>query len=550
MSKEAGCSHPASIKEETWTENDTVFFEMRGISKEFPGVKALDNVGFSVEAGEVRALVGENGAGKSTLMKILNGNYKKDSGTILIDGEEVNITNPQVADALGITIIFQELNLVDELSITENIFAGRLTEGGKRYKKNLYGKTEKMLWKLGVDVNLKNLDLFSKRISKNRTLVNWRKLHAKAKELMLRIGFDKNPKTLVGKLTVAEKQMVEIAKALNRNSRIILMDEPSATLTKKELDALFRIIRDLKQQGIAVIYISHRMEEIFEICESVTVLRDGQMIGTRKIADVTNDELVEMMVGREVSSAFPKRNCQVGEEVLRVENLCRKDRQQDVSFSLHKGEVLGIAGLVGAGRTEIMRAIFGVDYINKMNVYVHGKKVKIRKPEDAKRHGVAFLTENRKLEGLTLDFTVQSNIVAANLKTIRKGLFTNKKKEADIADEYIEKTRIKTPHRNQKVGNLSGGNQQKVVVSKWLNSEPEILIMDEPTRGIDVGAKREIYETINELVAQGKAIIMISSELPEVLGMSDRVLVMKDDAIVAELTGDKINAVEVMRYAL
>ena len=485
---------------------------MRGISKSFPGVKALDNVGFTVNEGEVRALVGENGAGKSTLMKILNGNYKKDEGQILIDGQEVNITNPQVADSLGITIIFQELNLVDDLSIAENIFAGRLAKG--------------------------------------MNLINWRKINQKAKELLLRIGFDADPKTIVGTLTVAEKQMVEIAKALSRNSRIILMDEPSATLTKKELDALFQIIRDLKAQGIAVIYISHRMEEIFEICETVTVMRDGQIIGTREVADVSSDELVKMMVGRELDSAFPKRDVKIGEEVMRVENLCRKDRRQDVSFSLHEGEVLGIAGLVGAGRTEIMRAVFGVDYISKMNVYIRGKKVKIRTPAAAKKHGIAFLTENRKLEGLTLDFSVKSNIVSANLKSIRKGGITNKKAENDLADEYIAKTRIKTPTRDQKVGNLSGGNQQKVVVSKWLNSNPDILIMDEPTRGIDVGAKREIYEIINDLVAQGKAVILISSELPEVLGMSDRVLVMKDDAIVAELTGDDINAVEVMRYAL
>ena len=493
--------------------NNQVFFEMRGISKSFPGVKALNNVGFSVAEGEVRALVGENGAGKSTLMKILNGNYKKDSGAILIDGKEVEITDPQVADAHGITIIFQELNLVDELSIAENIFAGRLSKKGK--------------------------------------LVNWKELNEKAKVLLNRISFDVDPRKLVGSLTVAEKQMVEIAKALSRNSRIILMDEPSATLTKKELDALFQIIRDLKKSGIAVIYISHRMEEIFEICETVTVMRDGQIIGTRDIDKVATDELVEMMVGREVSSAFPKRSAQIGEEILRVENLCRKDRQQKVSFNLRKGEVLGIAGLVGAGRTEIMRAIFGIDYINSMDVYVNGKKVKITDPASAKKHGIAFLTEDRKVEGLTLDFSVKSNVVAANLGSITKGgIFTNGKLENQIADEYIAKTSIKTPHRNQKVGNLSGGNQQKVVVSKWLNTAPDILIMDEPTRGIDVGAKREIYEIINELVAQGKAVILISSELPEVLGMSDRVLVMKDDEIVAELTGDKINAVEVMRYAL
>ena len=495
----------------TVNENAT-FFEMRGISKSFPGVKALDNVGFSVAEGEIRALVGENGAGKSTLMKILNGNYKKDEGQILIDGKEVNITNPQVADSLGITIIFQELNLVDELSITENIFAGRLA-GGMRF-------------------------------------INWKKLHAEAKTLLERIGFDADPKTLVGELTVAGKQMVEIAKALSRDARIILMDEPSATLTKKELDALFKIIRDLKESGIAVIYISHRMEEIFEICETVTVMRDGQIIGTRNVADVSSDELVEMMVGREINSAFPKRNVEIGDELLRVENLCRKDRKQNVDFALRRGEVLGIAGLVGAGRTEIMRAVFGVDYIEKMDVYVQGEKVRIKTPAAAKKYGIAFLTEDRKSEGLTLDFTVKSNIVSANLQSIKKSGFTNRKLEESIADNYIERTSIKTPHRDQKVGNLSGGNQQKVVVSKWLNTDPDILIMDEPTRGIDVGAKREIYEIINELAAQGKGIILISSELPEVLGMSDRVLVMKDDAIVAELTGDDINAVEVMRYAL
>ena len=492
--------------------NTTTFFEMRGISKSFPGVKALDNVGFTVAEGEVRALVGENGAGKSTLMKILNGNYKKDCGEILIDGVPVNITNPQVADSLGITIIFQELNLVDELSIAENIFAGRLTQKGK--------------------------------------LINWKEINEKARQLLERVSFQVDPTRLVGTLTVAEKQMVEIAKALSRNSRIILMDEPSATLTKKELGALFQIIRDLKESGIAVIYISHRMEEIFEICESVTVMRDGQIIGTRQVADVSSDELVEMMVGREVSSAFPKRVSEIGEEVLRVENLCRKDRSQNVAFSLRKGEVLGIAGLVGAGRTEIMRAIFGVDYIKSLDVYVKGEKVKITNPAGAKKHNIAFLTEDRKAEGLTLDFTVKSNIVSANLPSIRKGLFTSNKLENRIADEYIEKIRVKTPTRNQKVGNLSGGNQQKVVVGKWLNSAPDILIMDEPTRGIDVGAKREIYEIINDLVAQGKSVILISSELPEVLGMSDRVLVMKDDAIVAELTGEDINPVEVMRYAL
>ena len=491
---------------------NNAFFEMRHISKSFPGVKALDDVGFSVAEGEVRALVGENGAGKSTLMKILNGNYKKDEGQILIDGEEVDITDPLVAAAHGISIIFQELNLVDQLSIAENIFADRLSKGLKQ--------------------------------------VNWKEINRKAKELLDRIGFDADPRTEVGSLTVAGKQMVEIAKALSRDCRIILMDEPSATLTKKELNALFDIIRDLKKRGIAVIYISHRMEEIFEICETATVMRDGRIIGTVNVGEVSPDRIVEMMVGREVSSAYPKRDTVPGEEILRVENLCRKDRKQNVSFSLRKGEVLGIAGLVGAGRTEIMRGLFGVDYITSCDVYVHGQKVRIPTPAAAKKHGIAFLTEDRKIEGLTLDFTIKANMSMANLPKLRRGLLTSAKVENEIADQYIKLINVKTPSRNQKVGNLSGGNQQKVVIGKWLNADPEILIMDEPTRGIDVGAKWEIYGIINELAAQGKAVILISSELPEVLGMSDRVLVVKDDAIVAELTGDEINAVEVMRYAL
>lgn len=488
------------------------FFEMRNISKSFPGVKALDNVGFSVAAGEVRGLLGENGAGKSTLMKILNGNYKKDSGQIFIDGQEADITDPLKAADYGISIIFQELNLVDQLSIAENIYAGRLTKG--------------------------------------KRLVNWKYINKMAGELLEQIGFDADPRTEVGTLTVAGKQMVEIAKALSREARIILMDEPSATLTQKELNALFRIIRELKKKGITVIYISHRMEEIFDICDTATVMRDGQIVGTRKIDDVTAAQLVEMMVGRKVDSAFPRRDVNVGDEVLRVENLCRKDRKQNVGFTLHKGEVLGIAGLVGAGRTEIMRAIFGVDYVSSCDVYIHGKKVTITDPACAKKYGIAFLTEDRKEEGLMLDFAIKNNISMTNLLKLKKRGLISGKVENEVADEYIKKINIKTPTRNQKPINLSGGNQQKVVLGKWLNAEPEILIMDEPTRGIDVGAKHEIYEIINALAAEGKSIILISSELTEVLGMSDRVLVVKDDAIAGELIGDEINAVAVMQYAL
>lgn len=491
---------------------DSEFFEVKEISKSFPGVKALDHVSMKVRQGEIRALVGENGAGKSTLMKILNGNCKMDSGTILIDGQSVHITNPQKAAEYGISIIFQELNLVDGLSIAENIFAGRLSKNGK--------------------------------------LVDWKQLRADAKELLDRIGFKVDPKTEVGKLSIAGKQMVEIAKALSYNARIILMDEPSATLTKSELDTIFDIIRDLKSKGITVIYISHRLEEIFTICDSVSVIRDGHLIDTKLIGDVTRDQIVEMMVGREVSHTFPKRTPQIGEEVLRVENLRRKGGKSSVSFYLRQGEVLGIAGLVGAGRTEAMRALFGVDYVSGGNIYIRGQKVDFRSPRSAKKHGIAFLTEDRKAEGLTVDFTVKSNIVMANLKKVLAGGFLSGKKENTIADQYIKLINIKTPSRIQKVLNLSGGNQQKVVVAKWLNADSDIIIMDEPTRGIDVGAKLEIYELVNQLVSEGKAVILISSELPEVLGMSDRVLVMKNDAIIAELEGDQINAVSVMQYAL
>lgn len=488
------------------------FFEIKDISKSFPGVKALDNVSFSIDEGEVRALVGENGAGKSTLMKILNGNYKMDAGSIIIDGKEVHITDPTAAAKHGISIIFQELNLADGLSVAENIYAGRLSKSGR--------------------------------------LIDWKQINQKAKEILDRIGFQVEPQTEVGTLTVAEKQMVEIAKALSRDARIILMDEPSATLTKKELDAMFDIIRDLKARGVAVIYISHRMEEIFEICDSATVMRDGRIIDTAPLEGLTRDHIVEMMVGRELSQTFPKRSHQPGEELLRVENLKRRDREQNVSFFVRSGEVLGIAGLVGAGRTEVMRALFGVDYVDSCDVWVRGKKVSIRNPAMAKRAGIAFLTEDRKSEGLTLDFTIKSNIVMANLKKILTFGFLDRKKENRIADKYIELIRVKTPSRNQKVGNLSGGNQQKVVVGKWLNAESDVLIMDEPTRGIDVGAKLEIYEVINTLTREGKAVILISSELPEVLGMSDRVLVMKDDAIVTQLTGQEINPAAVMRHAL
>ena len=488
------------------------FFEIINVSKSFPGVKALDRVSLNMEQGEVRALVGENGAGKSTLIKILNGNYRMDEGQILMEGHEVHIKNPAIAAQLGISIIFQEMELIDGLSVAENIFAGRLSEKGK--------------------------------------IINWKDINERALKLLNRIGFKINPKTRVEELSNAGKQLVEIAKALSFDAKIILMDEPSATLTNTELEKLFDIVKDLKTKGISVLYISHRLEEIFEICDSITVMRDGRIIDTKPVSETTRDQIVEKMVGRTISQTFPKRTHLIGEEVLRVENLRQKNKDEAVSFSLHRGEVLGIAGLVGSGRTETMRALFGADYISGGDFFIKGEKAIIKSPEDAKKLKLAFITEDRKLEGLLLNYTVKSNIVMANLKSIVSGVFLNDRLENEVADKYIELIKIKTPTRNQKVLNLSGGNQQKVVVAKWLNASFDIIIMDEPTRGIDVGTKFEIYDLINNLAESGKAIIVISSELQEILGISDRVLVMKHNQIVAELSGSSINALEFIRHAL
>jgi len=493
-------------------DTDRSYFEIREVTKSFPGVKALKSVSMSVGRGEVRALVGENGAGKSTLMKILNGNQRADSGSIYINGEEVHIKSPLDAVKNGISIIFQELNCADNVSIMENLLAGRLAPKGR--------------------------------------LINWKSVEQRAKEYLDMIGFTKSPRTLVSELSVAEKQLVEIAKALSFNANIILMDEPSAMLTDHELKVLFQIIRDLKAKDVTVIYISHRMEELFEICDSVTVLRDGEVIDTRPVDGITQQEIVEMMVGRSVDQTFPKRDHVLGEELLRVENLRVKGGEQTVSFNLRAGEIIGFSGLVGAGRTETLRALFGFDYNDGGDCYVRGKKVKIKNPKFSKTSGIAFLTEDRKTEGLILDFPIRSNICMAVLGKLRRGFIVSRAKCDALADDYIQQISIKTPNRMQTVGNLSGGNQQKVVLAKWLATQADIFLMDEPTRGIDVNAKMEIYRLINSLAKMGKGIIFVSSELPEILGMCDRVFVMKDFGIAAELSGEGITAVNIMQYAL
>ncbi len=489
--------------------------EVRDVSKIFPGVRALDQVSLRIRKGEIHALVGENGAGKSTLMKILNGNYKKDAGSIYIDGKEAEIRCPDDARRFGISIIFQELNLVPHLSVAENIFMGRLRREGKK-------------------------------------LIDWKQVYQRAGALMERIGYPIDTRTAVEKLSVAQKQMVEIAKAISySNTKLILMDEPSATLTNRECEKLFEVIRSLKEQGISVIYISHKLEEIAELCEWVTILRDGKIIDTGAVSDFTKDDMISKMIGREISDKFPARSSKPGDkEILRVEGLSRHGVISDISFSLREGEVLGFAGLVGAGRTEIARAVIGMDYTDMGEIYVEGKRARIRSPKDALRSGIAYLSEDRKQEGLVLKAPVKWNISMANMSRILSAGMVNEKKDEAIADEMIDKILIKTPSREQYAMNLSGGNQQKIVVAKWLNTDAKIFIFDEPTRGIDVGAKYEIYVLINELVQEGKSVILISSELPEVLEMCDRVLVINKGKLAAELTGENMNAQSVMGYAI
>lgn len=488
--------------------------EVRNVSKTFPGVKALDDVCIQIKHGQVHAFVGENGAGKSTLMKILNGNYTRDCGEIWMDGEPVEITDPSAARELGISIIFQEFNLVPTLTVAENLFMGRLPRKGR--------------------------------------IVNWKQLYAQAERALDRIGYKLDPSVPVSKLTVAQMQMVEIAKAVSyENARILLMDEPSATLTNRECEMLFNVVRELKNQGIAVIYISHRLEEIFEICEWVTVLRDGQIVGSKSIAELTKDDITEMMIGRELKDVFPKRAPYLRKEpVLEVDGINRAGVLNDICFKLYRGEVLGLAGLVGAGRTEIARAISGIDHIDSGSVKVHGKEMKLKNPFDVIRSGMCYLSEDRKREGVVGTLSVKWNLVMPVIKK-KSGLgLIHPKRERAIAKKSVESMAIKTPSLEQTVFKLSGGNQQKIVIGKWLNTDTDIFIFDEPTRGIDVGAKYEIYTLINKLVAEGKSVLMISSELPEILGMCDRVLIVKDGCISKELEGEEITPQSFIKYAI
>jgi ribose transport system ATP-binding protein len=488
---------------------------MEGIDKSFPGVQALSRCRFELRPGEVHALVGENGAGKSTLMKVLAGIYAKDGGRILYKDQEVEIPNPRAAQALGISMIHQELNLMPHLTVAQNIFIGREPR------------------------------------SKFKVFLDENEINDQTQQLLAMMHLKLDPRTKVASLTVAKQQMIEIAKALSYNSEVLIMDEPTAALTEAEIEELFRIIRQLRDKGVGIIHISHRLEELKQISDRITVMRDGRYIDTRPTPDVSIDQIIGMMVGRTIYESAPEIPEQAGQEVvLEVKNLKRANAIRNVSFTLKKGEILGFAGLMGAGRTEVARAIFGADSLDSGEIYVQGKKVEINSPGDAVRHSIGYLSEDRKRYGLTVRMDVETNIVLATLKKFLGILgWVNSAQTRRTAAHYVKALSVKTPSIQQKVKNLSGGNQQKVVIAKWLTADTNILIFDEPTRGIDVGAKSEIYKLLNDLTRQGKSIIMISSELPEILRMSHRIIVMCEGRITGELKIAEATQEKIMTYA-
>ena len=486
--------------------------EMRGIDKSFGSNQVLKQAGFTLESGEVHALMGENGAGKSTLMKILTGVYTKDAGTVLVDGKEVNYKNPQEAEKAGIVFIYQELNVMFDLTVEENLFMGKEIHGkfGICDKKAMQKKAQKALNILGVNIS---------------------------------------PKTVMAELSVGQQQMVEICKALMADAKVIIMDEPTAALTQSETAALFKVIESLRKKGVSMVYISHRMEEIFELCDRITVLRDGSYIGVKNIPETNMNEIVKMMIGREIGERYPSRNVKIGKEVLKVKELTRKGTFHDVNFSVRAGEVLGVSGLMGAGRTEIMQAIFGNLSYESGTIEIDGKEVKISNPRQAMEHGIGFITEDRKTEGLMLDKSIRENISLCNLRRISKSSVISREAEKNMVAEAIKDLHIKCFGSYHECNNLSGGNQQKVVLAKWILTNPKILILDEPTRGVDIGAKKEIYSIINKLAAQGVAIIMVSSELPEVLGMSDNIMVVREGEVRGIISYEEANQERVMTLA-
>lgn len=487
--------------------------ELVNITKEFPGVKALDNIQLKVKKGTVHGLMGENGAGKSTLMKIIFGIYTPDKGTIKFKGKELKISGPKEAVKNGISMIHQELSPVPHMTVAENIFLGREFS---------FGKTG---W------------------------VNNKKMIEESRKLFETLNIKIDPTTKMKDLSIANMQMVEIATAVSYNADLIIMDEPTSAITDKEVDQLFGIIRSLQANGVTIIYISHKMDEIFKICDELTVFRDGQYIGTKEANELDQDTLIQMMVGREIKQIFHKEQAELKEVALSVKNLSRKGKFQNVSFEVRKGEILGIAGLMGAGRTEVIESIFGIFPPDAGDIYIHGKKARIKDPQDAIKHKMALLTEDRKLTGSFLPISIKENMIISNLNKFLKFGYINKKLVKEKCEEQVKLLNIKTPHIDQLIMNLSGGNQQKVLLARWLLNDPDILILDEPTRGVDVGAKSEIHKLMSKLAQEGKAIIMISSELPEVLGMSDRIIVMHEGRKKGELAREEANQERILELA-
>ncbi len=494
-----------------------VLLRMEHISKTFPGVKALNDVNFNINKCEIVAIVGENGAGKSTLMKILSGAYKKDSGSIFLNGKVIEIENPHHAQELGITIIYQEFNLTRNQSVAANIFITR-------------------------EPRLKG-------IGKIFGLVDKKQMEKNAQNILDKLKTKTSPKAKIDNLSVAQNQMVEIAKALAVESQIIIMDEPTAPLGEKEVEILFETVNSLKKQGIAIIFITHRLEEVFKITDRIVVLRDGQFIGEMKTKEATIDQVVQMMVGRSFKDFLHKTPAKITTPIFEVKNITRKGVVENISFTLRRGEILGFAGLVGAGRTETVRILFGADPKDKGEIYIDGKKAHINSPEDAVKAGLSLIPEDRTIQGLVLKLSVLENIILSTLKKYCKLGLMSLQKMRQKANDYIKILSIRTPHLKQKAIYLSGGNQQKIVLAKWLASQPKILIMDEPTRGIDIGAKAEIHALMSELAKSGMAIIMISSELPEILGMSDRIAVMHEGRLATIIDRKDATQEKIMAYA-
>ena len=491
-----------------------IVLQMRGISKSFPGVKALDDARLEVRRGEVHVLLGENGAGKSTLMKVLSGVYLKDEGEIIYEGKPVEIRNIQDARKLGISIIHQELNMLAERNIAQNIYLGR------EPLKNPYTRQ-----------------------------IDEKKMREDSKALLARLGVELSPDTMVKDLSIAQQQMVEVVKALSVETKVLIMDEPTSSLTKREIDALFAIVESLCAQGISVIYISHRMEEIFRIGDRVTVMRDGKYVGTVNVKETNMDQLVTMMVGRQISQMYGRPEHRAGEVALETKDLTGL-RFRNVNIRVRCGEIVGIGGLVGAGRTELVKAIFGYDRIESGKVFVHGREMKRHSPRNSVEAGIGFLPEDRKSEGLIQQQPIKNNILQASMKRYFKRGLVDKKAEKELAERYRGELKIATPDVTRRVSALSGGNQQKVVIAKWLCTENRILIFDEPTRGIDVGAKAEIYALIGRLAGEGYAILVVSSDQMELIGISDRVYVMKDGEVVGELGREEITAENIVSYAV